>query len=504
MREVLEGAFRTLKSCRCRQQPQVDGCYRCVYAYQRQNELELVSRELGIEMLGEILARWDKLQSVQFLSQVQVPELLIESELEGRFVATLETHFTKNHWKWTKLLKSGKWCFELEVDGGKKWLLEPQVDLNEAHGTPVPCRPDFVLWPVGGSEGALPVAIFTDGFAFHVRPTEPQGHLGDDIRKRLALIRSRKFLVWSLTWDDVEELSGKDQCRGTSLLTDLGLDENKLRLFLKKAKSPLPAGFIAWSGINTLLRYLEKPEPEAWGKAVTAALVAGLFPVSGSNHLPKYPQDSLQTLAQSVRSEAKVPSLELPTPDPAGLCLAKLYQPSCLTLLLYTPAEAANKLDSTAFSLLLRIEDDWDCRKAEAYKRHWRKNLQTANLLQFLPNYEWLSSEAISMQLPQAPAAAKAEQSGPATEAWLEELLTYCDARCHDLVKGLAGRGCSRPENGYELTDGSGRVCAEAELAWPNAKIAVVLPERADAVALFQDRGWAVFGPSSLPDEIPC
>ena len=73
MREVLEGAFRTLKSCRCRQQPGVDGCYRCVYAYQRQNELELVSRELGIEMLGEILARWDKLKPVQFLSEVQLP-----------------------------------------------------------------------------------------------------------------------------------------------------------------------------------------------------------------------------------------------------------------------------------------------------------------------------------------------------------------------------------------------------------------------------------------------
>src|SRR5262249_1384418 len=41
MKDVLEGAFRTLKSCRCRQVPGVDGCYRCVYAYQRQSELDL-------------------------------------------------------------------------------------------------------------------------------------------------------------------------------------------------------------------------------------------------------------------------------------------------------------------------------------------------------------------------------------------------------------------------------------------------------------------------------
>src|SRR5262249_56294170 len=51
-RDVLEGAFRTLKSCRCRQQPGVDGCYRCVYAYQRQNQLELVPPALRIDILG--------------------------------------------------------------------------------------------------------------------------------------------------------------------------------------------------------------------------------------------------------------------------------------------------------------------------------------------------------------------------------------------------------------------------------------------------------------------
>jgi DEAD/DEAH box helicase domain-containing protein len=504
MKEVLEGAFRTLKSCRCRQQTNVDGCYRCVYAYQRQNELELVSRELGIDMLGEILARWDKLQPVQFLSQVQVPELLIESELEGRFVATLETHFTKNHRPWTKLLKSGKWCFELEVEGGKKWLLEPQVDLNEAHGTPVPCRPDFVLWPVGGSDAVLPVAIFTDGFAYHVRPTEPQANLADDIRKRLALIRSGKFLVWSLTWDDVEEFAKEEEIPGTSLLLDLGIDRNKLRLLLTKAKSPLPDGLIGWSGINSLLRYLEKPETETWRRAIAAALVVAMLPVPGTNNLPKHAQDALQALAQKVRGDATVQGLELPTPNPAGLYLAKLHVGPCLTLLLYTPAEAANKLDFSAFSLLLRITDDWDHRKAEGYKKHWRKNLQTANLLQFLPNYEWLSSEAIATQPTEAPATAQPTPQVTPAEGWLEELLTFCDVRCHELVKRLAGRGCSRPENGYELLDSAGRVCAEAELAWPNAKIAVVLPERADAAAVFQDRGWSAFGPANFPDDLTC
>jgi hypothetical protein len=256
--------------------------------------------------------------------------------------------------------------------------------------------------------------------------------------------------------------------------------------------------------MNSLLRYLEKPETGAWSKSVAAALVVALLPVQGSNHLPKYAQDALQSLAGKVRGEATVQGLALPTPDSAGLCLAKLHATSCLTLLLYTPAEAANKLDSSAFSLLLRITDDWDHRKAEGYKGHWRKNLQTANLLQFLPNYEWLSSEAIATQPTEAPATTKATPPVTPAKGWLEELLTFCDVRCHELVKRLAGRGCSRPENGYELLDSAGRVCAEAELAWPQAKIAVVLPERAEAAAVFQDRGWSAFGPANFPDDLTC
>ena len=90
LRDVLEEAFKTLRSCVCRtKDSSADGCYRCVYAYQRQYDLQFVSRELGIEMLSEILARWDHLQEVQTLSKVDIPTVLVESELEKRFQASL-------------------------------------------------------------------------------------------------------------------------------------------------------------------------------------------------------------------------------------------------------------------------------------------------------------------------------------------------------------------------------------------------------------------------------
>jgi DEAD/DEAH box helicase domain-containing protein len=92
----------------------------------------------------------------------------------------------------------------------------------------------------------------------------------------------------------------------------------------------------------------------------------------------------------------------------------------------------------------------------------------------------------------------------PAEEDPLAELLTYCDPRCHNLLRAAVARGCAVPEIGFELQDEQGRVCAEAELAWPDKQVAVVLPERAAAPDIFRGRGWSVFAPDASADEIPC
>src|SRR4029078_4995601 len=97
-----------------------------------------------------------------------------------------------------------------------------------------------------------------------------------------------------------------------------------------------------------------------------------------------------------------------------------------------------------------------------------------ANLLQFLPGFEWFSAEAIETHVPvPVPQAAK-----PAEEHPLADLPPYCAPRCHDLLRAVVARGCAVPEVGFELQDEQGRVCAEAELAWPGTQRARVLPER--------------------------
>ncbi len=48
------------------------------------------------------------------------------------------------------------------------------------------------------------------------------------------------------------------------------------------------------------------------------------------------------------------------------------------------------------------------------------------------------------------------------------------------------------PEVGFKLQDDSGRVCSDAELAWPDQQVAVVLPDRLDAVEVSREQGWTV------------
>jgi hypothetical protein len=76
--------------------------------------------------------------------------------------------------------------------------------------------------------------------------------------------------------------------------------------------------------------------------------------------------------------------------------------------------------------------------------------------------------------------------------------IDLCDERVQDFVRSWVARGLPMPKVGYELPDEKGRVCAQAELAWPDRKVAAVLPEGGDHHAGFERRGWTVFDATDL------
>ena len=85
---VFEEAREALKSCACNQEPEKDGCYRCVFAYRRSREMAETSRDTAVEMLDRILAHKDELEEVPSLGGLTI-NATFDSELEARFVEAL-------------------------------------------------------------------------------------------------------------------------------------------------------------------------------------------------------------------------------------------------------------------------------------------------------------------------------------------------------------------------------------------------------------------------------
>src|SRR5690606_28247807 len=53
--DVLQLALDTLLGCPCNRDENRDGCYRCLFAYQAQRDLPLLSRTLAAKELSDIL-----------------------------------------------------------------------------------------------------------------------------------------------------------------------------------------------------------------------------------------------------------------------------------------------------------------------------------------------------------------------------------------------------------------------------------------------------------------
>ena len=194
---VFERAREALKSCVCNQDPEKDGCYRCVFAYRRSREMAETSGDTAVDMLDRILAHRDELEEVPSLRGVTI-NATFDSELEARFVEALR-RIEVDGARAVQVradLVNGKPGYVLKV-GEHTYYMETQADLGASDGVVEPSRPDFLIRPARPEPGRPPVAVFTDAFEFHRDATD------DDSLKRMALVRAG-FLVWSLTWHDLE------------------------------------------------------------------------------------------------------------------------------------------------------------------------------------------------------------------------------------------------------------------------------------------------------------
>ena len=497
---VFEGAREALKSCVCNQDPVKDGCYRCVFAYRRSREMAETSRDTAIEMLDRILACKDDLEEVPSLGGLTI-NATFESELEARFVEALRrveidgaraVHMRND-------LVRGKPGYVLRV-GDHTYYMETQAELGASEGVVEPSRADFLIRPARPAAGQPPVAVFTDGFEFHRDATDA------DSVKRMALVRAG-FLVWSVTWHDLEFVFGKgldvpdlvaDAKASSGMATlqqtlDARWDTRSLRSRLGEPTLML------------LINYLRAPDPDRWKKAVFTALYP-LFDrqqmLSGALRA-RFDRATADALPGQVHEALG----DLPPPVAVagiGAWTAKASAP--FDLFTAFPLAAVQQGDPDAAAVVVHLHDDKASREGSGYRRVWNGVLRLFNLLQFLPGAWWTTRVGVEHGIyPEfAPAPVSRPAIAPISDLSIDdwkEVIELASPDVHGLLAQLSARGAPVPEAGFELLDSRGAVLADAELGWPAQEVAVLLPGHKAHDAVFTEAGWQVFpsGGGNLP-----
>lgn len=494
--EVIQKAYEALVICDCE-----DGCYKCLYAYQNQFEIDIISKNQGIKLLKQILDLQDKLKPTTTLSDVTI-ESLVESELEERFLEKFKSyvHSLGINNNWNQTIFQGKQCYEFSFDGNKWWRLVPQVELNREEGVLIPSKPDFVFYPIHQKVEVRPIAVFTDGFKYHVKPDERRGEVGDDIRKRMAIRDSEAFWVWTLTWDDVDEFIKEGHVSSSKLLSS---EESKQVLQLNTLlKNPLhndKKPLWNMNKVDQLISLLISPDSKHWEKYAFSILFSWR---------QKHPQISEEYGLEKIKEIASVdikPSLEIPDNAPGG---NYLYIPQnkmsenenvkgffLMSLQFLQSFMQSLKIESITVNFkeiegIIRIEDDYTNRNTEDFKRIWNEFWRLSNLLQFLPNVFQVSRELIE-EYGEDVIIPSPVDSDVLSEEW-HEILEIVDESCGGILHEIMVKHVPIPEVGYEVSTTQGTV-GELELAWETQKVGILLEEDEKVMDILKEQDWKLF-----------
>ena len=138
------------------------------------------------------------------------------------------------------------------------------------------------------------------------------------------------------------------------------------------------------------------------------------------------------------------------------------------------------------------IHDDEPNRTHPRYRPVWNGVLRLFNLLQFLPGAWWTTRTGVERDVyPEYARTVQPSAISVAPDGW-EEAMELAAPEFRSAMEQWSALGLSVPETGFELTGPAGRVIAEAELAWPERKVAVLLPEQREWAAAFEAEGWRV------------
>jgi DEAD/DEAH box helicase domain-containing protein len=525
-KELLDLAHDTLMHCRCAvttdpEQDEgsrvMDGCHRCVLHYETRSEHQNVSRRAALDQISQILRRWQDLLPVADLGQISM-DSSEQSVLELRFVAALKN---LQGITLTETIYRGRQAYLIEVEGAetpsgvRKWRMVLQQQSTDFADFQEPNQPDFIfheLTPVSHGGDRIPphlVAVFTDGYKFHVRPTDSHSEMTRD-----AFIRSQyhawdRACAWSVTWKDVEELAAGRTDTGTSLFglgrKVRGRDPWVMLGRLCKQAAGLPKHLPRLNSVLMLVDYLRRPYAEAWSRVGAMCALLARVPERKPREIWK---EEIREVLPGAADEISGLLDSLTDDTLAGV----IVKDGPLSFFVCASESALPKLDPKEIRMVLLIDDDQTLRSDRAsYEFAWRSWLHAANLLQWLPGFffgtmsapnslaDTITARVLGGQPGQLTGVAIPTGRGSGVSKGLqmgtgEELATEQSLESHPMFEFLEegsastilrlhgesikkrGEGISMPDP-IEFSSGKGGVIAEVELFWPASRVCIVEKE---------------------------
>ncbi|MFC4909884.1 DEAD/DEAH box helicase [Actinomadura gamaensis] len=525
-KEVLERALEVVTTCPCAEEEGKAACHRCLLSHVPGPDFDKVDRALAVEMLQDLLQDWET-DSVADTDDISLWDQM-ESELEARFLAGLKTWAARPGAGRTLALGgrvNDRRTADLRITAPDGSVVHWQVILqNTIKGT----RPDVTFRRLDAAP--LQVDVYLDGYAYHAAPKN--NRLADDSIKR-ARLRADGRIVFQLAWDDIAHWADGGAPESPVWRPYQGNAQQAARqTYLQLGGDPTELADMIWtSPVQTLMAFLSDPHPGSWQRRAAAAL-AGLLVQSEAEKTQAAPGGIGERLMAAVRSQP------LPPPAPGELVLVRTRDDSgCLVVTVV-------HRQTRTWSAFTVIDDRTETIEADtrAHERRWLAWLYWGNLVQFLSfgggdggqlaftTLDGFDPSALAMTggiglnqtlaslppvdededvapgfdttrphpEPTQPASAPTPAPGPPASApdpaWAEvfDMLDPEEPGLAELARALSAAGVAVPEVGYEL----GEHAWQAELAWPAAKVGVVLDgddqEATDRDRAYRAAGWDV------------
>jgi len=508
LKACLEKALEVLSHCKCREDPEKDGCYRCILAYRESRNMHEISASTAQDLLEKILGAWTRIESVESLENIEINALL-ESELEQRFLPVIDA--AGSHIKVTPERVNGKPGAYITIfpDGvsaeqgshsSMAWRVEPQVRLGPGDGVAVGTDADFVLWPTREREGFLPVAVYMDGFQYHY------DRCADDTLKRQSILDSGRFVVWSLGWHDLPG-AGRALRNPAANLLNTGQSSQMADIFDRLARlgeweryrhysNLIDEGPFAW-----LIRYLSgDPEkrrgledtalsralgwldPRFWNdrnaRAAAMEEIPAICPPQKIDDLGLREQDSERVFGGILEARGVADG---PVRTIAGMTQHALREAESGNL------EALRQSGSVLHALI-----DDHAALDERFESRWAGFWGAANLLQFVPEYCMVTSQGVSRGLYGATFGVRRAgilmDEDQADWKELTELSNFGEE-----VLACKDAGLPVPEVGVDISDANGEIVGNLELAWSDPKVGILVDDSVHFESKLDELGWTVF-----------